>query len=71
MADVKSIIVDHLINMHKEIFTELKKSDSEITKHKINQYELMKQFQSLTQSLKDIAVSFSPKDDQPLDVNKA
>lgn len=64
------IIVDHLMYMHKELYSDLRKHNiNEINQNGPTQYELMKQFQSLTQSLKEIALSFSPKDDQIINVN--
>lgn len=73
MADVKMIIVEHLIHMHKELYSELKRTNkhNDIVKDEnhINQYDLIKQFEHLTKTLHSIALSFSPKDEHILNVN--
>tara|TARA_B110000977_G_C11051923_1_gene482662 strand:- start:1128 stop:1313 length:186 start_codon:yes stop_codon:yes gene_type:complete len=57
MADVKMIIVEHLIYMHKEVLGVMRNDEKD------NHYYSHKQFELLTHSLKEIALSFPPKDD--------
>ena len=66
MADVTRIIVEHLIFMHREVFSEMQNSETCNNKN----CTMGQKFELLTSSLKDIALSFSPKENQIIELNK-
>lgn len=65
MADIKIIIVEHLIKMHIEIWNSMNTDtylNHDDDKKKV--YKLIQRFESIQNTLKDIAMSenrFSPK----------